>query len=264
MGWMRTLGQTDILVSALGLGTVKLGRNEGVKYPTGFSLPSDEDARELLAIARDLGVNLIDTAPAYGSSEQRLGRLLKGQRNDWVICSKVGEEFEDGQSRYDFTPEHVHRSVDRSLRRLGCDHLDIVLVHSDGSDLDIVQRHGTLDALAELKRAGKLRSFGLSGKTVAGGMAALETSDLLMVTYNLSERDQEPLLDRCAERSKGVLIKKALASGHLDSLSKGEDAVLASLKCVLGHPATTSAVIGTITPAHLRSNIEAARLALGC
>ena len=85
----RPLGSTGLRVSPLGLGTVKLGRNTGVKYPNQFALPSDGQARELLALARDLGINLIDTAPAYGTSETRLGPLLQGQRQDWVVCTKV-------------------------------------------------------------------------------------------------------------------------------------------------------------------------------
>ena len=67
-GWLRTLGRTDIAVSALGLGTVKLGRNRGVRYPQPFALPDDRAARALLDAARELGVNLLDTAPAYGAS----------------------------------------------------------------------------------------------------------------------------------------------------------------------------------------------------
>ena len=94
----RPLGSTGLLVSPLGLGTVKLGRDQGVKYPNGFQIPDDDEARMLLKLARDLGINLIDTAPAYGRSEERLGPLLRGQRQDWVIVSKVGEEFADGQS----------------------------------------------------------------------------------------------------------------------------------------------------------------------
>ncbi len=267
MSWLRPLGQTGLTVSALGLGTVKLGRNEGVKYPAQFTLPDDSAARSLLSLARELGINLIDTAPAYGSSEERLGELLAGHREDWIICTKVGEEFDAGQSRFDFTPEHTRYSVERSLARLRCDHLDVVLVHSDGNDMDIVTRMGTLEALADLKREGKLRSFGLSGKTVEGGLAALPQCDLLMVTYNLSERDQVPLLDACAAQGKGALIKKALASGHLDNLPKGDDGgdldpVTASMELVFGHPGTTAAVIGTITPDHLTSNVEAARKAL--
>ena len=267
MSWLRPLGQTGLTVSALGLGTVKLGRDKGVKYPAEFTLPDDRAARSLLDLARDLGINLIDTAPAYGSSEERLGELLAGQRDDWVICTKVGEEFVDGRSHFNFTPEHTRFSVERSLERLRCDCLDVVLVHSDGNDLDIVKRLGTLEALAALKQEGKLRSFGLSGKTVEGGLAALPLCDLLMVTYNLAERDQSPVLDACADSGKGVLIKKALASGHLDSLPGGAnnteaDPVAASMELVLGHPATTAAVVGTITPGHLRNNVDAALRAL--
>ena len=82
----RALGSTGLDVSCLGLGTVKIGRNEGVKYPAGFQLPDDALVRDILALCRDVGMNLIDTAPAYGSSEERLGALLT-QRQDWVICS---------------------------------------------------------------------------------------------------------------------------------------------------------------------------------
>jgi hypothetical protein len=111
-------GQHRPAVSPLGLGTVKLGRDQGVKYPNGFTIPGDE-ARLLLAQARELGINLIDTAPAYGRSEERLGPLLRGQRDEWVIVSKVGEEFDDGQSRFDFSAAHTRRSVERSLQAPG-------------------------------------------------------------------------------------------------------------------------------------------------
>ena len=78
----RPLGSTGLSVSPLGLGTVKLGRDQGVKYPNGFTIPDDQQALQLLGLARELGINLLDTAPAYGSSEQRLGPLLRGQRQD--------------------------------------------------------------------------------------------------------------------------------------------------------------------------------------
>ena len=157
--WLRTVGNTGIQLSPIGLGTVKLGRNEGVKYPQQFVIPNDRAASELLALAHDLGINLIDTAPAYGNSEQRLGELLKGQRQRWVICSKVGEEFEQGQSHFDFSPEHTLYSVERSLGRLNCDVIDLVLVHSNGEDEKIINSLGTLEALTDLKRAGKIRAL---------------------------------------------------------------------------------------------------------
>src|SRR3546814_656049 len=128
----------------------------------------------LLTLARELGINLIDTAPAYGVSEERLGPLLAGQRDEWVIVSKVGEEFENSQSRFDFSATHTRFSVERSLKRLRTDRIELVLVHSDGNDLDILQHAEVYQTLAELKREGKILGYGLSGNTVDGGLLALQ------------------------------------------------------------------------------------------
>ncbi|HNL92483.1 MAG TPA: aldo/keto reductase, partial [Pseudomonadales bacterium] len=204
----RALGSTGMQVSVLGFGTVKLGRTEGVKYPQAFTVPDDKEARALLDLSRDLGINLIDTAPAYGNSEERLGKLLKTDRKQWLICSKVGEEFLDGQSTFDFSAAHTRMSVERSLRRLQTDYIDMVLVHSDGNDLDIIQNSEALETLAELKQRGWIRAFGMSTKTVAGGLLAAEQSDVVMVTYNLNEQADVAVLDYCREHNKGALIKK--------------------------------------------------------
>lgn len=252
----RPLGDTGLIVSPLGLGTVKLGRDQGVKYPNGFTIPDDAAARALLDQARALGINLIDTAPAYGVSEQRLGPLLRGQREDWVIVSKVGEEFDNGQSRFDFSPAHTRLSVERSLQRLETDRIDLVLVHSDGNDVAILRDSGVYETLAELKREGKLRAFGLSGKTVEGGLLALERGDCAMVTYNLAERGEQAVLDHAATHGKGILIKKALASGH--AVLAGADPVRASFELVFGHPGVTAAIVGTINPQHLAANAATA------
>lgn len=191
----RPLGSTGLSVSPLGLGTVKLGRDQGVKYPNGFTIPDDQQALQLLGLARELGINLLDTAPAYGSSEQRLGPLLRGQRQDWVIVSKVGEEFDNGLSHFDFSAAHTRRSVERSLKRLETDYIDLVLVHSNGDDLSILREEGVYETLAELKQAGLIRGFGFSGKTVEGGLLALERGDCAMVTYNLGEQQERAVLD---------------------------------------------------------------------
>lgn len=259
MAFMRTLGDTGLTVSALGLGTVKIGRDQGVKYPRAFTIPDDGAVRHLLARARELGINLIDTAPAYGRSEERLGQLLP-DRHHWVIVSKVGEEFENGQSRFDFTPEHTRASVERSLRRLNTDYLDAVLVHSDGNDLAVL-RQGTLEVLDDLKRECKIRATGVSTKTVAGGLETLRHADLAMVTYNLAQQDEKPVIDYAAEHGKGILIKKAFASGHLaEDLT---DPVQASLDMVLGTPGVGAVIAGTINPRHLEENIVKARRACG-
>lgn len=265
---LRRLGSTDMWLSPLGLGTVKLGRDQGVKYPTGFTIPDDQQALALINQARELGINLIDTAPAYGVSESRLGPLLKGQRQEWLICSKVGEEFNQGESSFDFSAEHTRFSVERSLKRLQTDCIDIVLVHSNGEDRHIIQHHGILEVLAELKKAGKIRAFGMSTKTVEGGLLAAEKSDAVMVTYNLNERDERAVIDYCAAHNKGVLIKKALASGHICQTSVNgteaikEDPIAASMQFVLTTPGVTSAIVGTINPAHLKLNVEKAQAVL--
>lgn len=257
---LRELANSGVRVSPLGLGTVKLGRNQGVKYPRAFSLPDDKQAAALLARARDLGINLVDTAPAYGTSEQRLGSLLSGQRQHWVVCTKVGEEFDNGQSHFDFSPEHIAYSIERSLRRLQTDYLDLVLVHSNGDDSHIIKHHGALEQLAALKQAGKIRAFGMSTKTVAGGILAAASSDCVMVSYNLDYRDEAAVLDYCALHGKAVLIKKALGSGHLSSTETNP--VLANLRFIFQHPAVTSAVLGTINLKHLAENVSTYKQAL--
>ena len=242
----RPLGRTGLSVSLLGLGTVKLGRDRQVKYPTAFRIPDDVEAARLLDCAADLGINLLDTAPAYGASEERLGRLLCGRRSQWLICTKVGEIFEDGRSRYDFSPEHVRSSVERSLARLQTDRLDIVLIHSDGRDREILTRLGTLEALQALKRAGLIRAVGISHKSVDGAACAIDAGcDVIMATLNLQERSEAAQIARAGAAGCGVLVKKALGSGHA-----GPD----SLRFVAAQPGVSSILVGTIDPEHLRQN----------
>jgi len=251
------IANTGVFVSPIGLGTVKLGRDQGVKYPNAFKIPNDKEAAELISLAKSLGINLIDTAPAYGNSEERLGKLLKHQREDWVICTKVGEEFENGESFFNFSPEHTRFSIERSLKRLNTDWLDIVLIHSDGNDLDIINKHGTLEILAELKQHGLIRAFGMSTKTIEGGLLSLDKSDVAMITYNLEHKEEKPVIDYAIEKGKGIFIKKALASGHICD-SHNEDPVKASFDFIFKDKGVTSAIVGTITPSHLKQNINTA------
>lgn len=248
----RTLGISGIDVSILGLGTVKLGRVVGVKYPAGFVIPDDDAVCRLLTQGRSHGINLIDTAPAYGSSESRLGQLLYSvaRREDWVIVTKTGEEFDGVASHYDFSPEHTEYSVRRSLARLNTDYLDVVLIHSNGEDSDILNRLGTLDVLAQLKQQGVIRAIGISHKTVEGGKLAIDKgADVVMTELNRADRRQLPVIHHACAHGCGVLIKKALGSGH----GSPED-----LKDVVDEIGVTSVVVGTINPEHLAQNVERA------
>lgn len=253
----RPLGDTGMRISPISLGTVKIGRDQQVKYPTAFTMPNDKDTLALFDLAQSLGVNCLDTAPAYGRSETRIGEILGKRTKEWIICSKVGEEFVDGSSLFNFTPEHTRYSVERSLKRLHRDELDIVLVHSDGNDVDIINRWGTLEVLADLKQSGLIRAFGMSTKTVEGGILALSQSDIVMATHNLTYQEEIAVLDYAATHNKGTFIKKALASGHLDAMNCA-DPVKASMDLVLSHPGVSSITIGTINPKHLRENIHTA------
>lgn len=249
----RPLGRTGIDVSLLALGTVKFGRNQRVAYPHPYEVPSDRALARLLGVARELGVCLLDTAPAYGQSEERLGRLLTGQRRDWVVVTKVGEEFEDGVSRFDFSADHVRHSVERSLTRLRTDYLDVVLVHSNGNDVEIARNGETLEALAALKHAGTIRAFGMSHKTVQGGLEAIARTDVVMTALSSEDESMVPVIARAADVHRGVLIKKPLGSGHLATAQ----ARRASLLRAAALPGVSSIVVGTIDPVHLEENASA-------
>lgn len=260
---IKRLGHTDLHISPVGLGTVKLGRNQQLKYPDEFQIPDDEQAIALLHQARELGITLIDTAPAYGNSEERLGKLLAKERQRWVISTKVGEEFDDGVSTFHFTPEHLRFSVERSLRRLRSDYLDLVLVHSDGNDCEIIERYEVFDTLGELKRAGWIRAYGMSTKTLDGGLLAAKHSDAVMLTYNMDYRAEEAVIDECHELNKGVLLKKALASGHIcQPKDTGQDPLQTNMNFIFAHRGVTSAIIGTINPQHLRDNVTKVQVAI--
>ena len=250
MSFLRQLTGTDLMVSALGLGTVKIGRDQSVKYPDSFTIPDDSDVSRLLSQARDAGINLIDTAPAYGTSEERLGNLL-GNRKDWVIATKCGEDFEGGVSSFDFSGEHTRMSIERSLDRLNTDYLDIVLIHSDGNDEEILSKTDCVETLKACQAEGKIRTIGMSTKTVEGGLQAASLLDVVMLTYNLEQQDQE-VLDYANAHGKGVLVKKGLMSGHAGS-------IVQSMELLFAGPGIDSVIVGTINPAHLAENISLAK-----
>ncbi|MCW9023533.1 MAG: aldo/keto reductase [Gammaproteobacteria bacterium] len=251
---LRQLGSTGIQVSPLGLGTVKIGRDQQVKYPAGFKIPDDNAVRDLLALAWELGINLVDTAPAYGNSEERLGNLLP-HKNDWVIVTKVGEIFENGQSSFDFSAKHTRMSVERTLKHLGRDYVDVVLVHSDGNDMQIIEQEAVLETLAELKQAGLLRAYGMSTKTSEGGLWVVENTDVVMATCNPVDLHDEAVIRRANELNKGVLVKKGLQSGHADK-SAGGGGIEAAFEYVFKHAGISSMITGTINPDHLRDNVS--------
>jgi aryl-alcohol dehydrogenase-like predicted oxidoreductase len=250
------IGTTDILVSQAGLGTAKFGRNQKMHYPSSFELPSDQTIIELLGQAKELGINLLDTAPAYGLSEERLGKLLKNQRHEWVIASKAGEEFINGESKYDFSPIAIRTSIERSLKRLQTDFIDILLIHSNGEDKKIILENGALDTLKELKKAGLIRAYGMSTKTIEGGILAIDHgADAVMVTFNPVNPEEKSVIDYAYQTNTGIFIKKAFASGHLQKI-EGTDPIQTAIDFILKEKGITSIILGTLNKNHLEYNAD--------
>jgi aryl-alcohol dehydrogenase-like predicted oxidoreductase len=251
----RPFAATGKNVSVLGLGTVKFGRNQKVKYPEGegFALPTGAEIEALLDLAIEQGITLLDTAPAYGTSEERLGQTLGARREKFFLVTKTGEEFADGESKYVFTAEHTRMSVERSLKRLRTDRLDCVLVHCSRDDLRVLKETDAFETLAALKKEGKILSFGASTHTPEGGKAAVDLSDAVMLTYNKGYAEERPVIDYAREKGKAVLVKKGLASGHIGTLGDlGEN-----IRFVAGTPGVTSLVFGSLKPQNILNNIKA-------
>lgn len=249
------LGRTGLAVTPIGYGAFKIGRNEKIKYPAAYDLPDDVAAQAILATALDLGINYFDSAPAYGLSEERLGRFLPARRDGLVISTKVGELFERGESRYDFSADAIHASIDASLRQLRADALDIVLLHAHADDLLILRETDSVAALQSAKAVGKAIAIGFSTRTVAAALKALAWADVLMVEYHLHNTTFAPVISAAQAAGVGVVVKKGLGAGHLPP----EPAI----EFVLGNPGVSSLVLGSLNPAHLRESVAIADRTFG-
>ncbi len=247
---LRPLGLTGLMVPPLGFGAFKIGRNQGIKYPQPYDLPDDAAVARLLSGVLDLGCTLIDTAPAYGLSEERIGRAMGTRRQEFVLSTKVGETFADGKSSYDFSRNGLEASLQRSLQRLQTDVLDLVFIHSNGDDERILNETAAVAVLHEWKARGAIRAIGLSGKTIAGAQQALAWADVLMVEYHLDDVSHADVMAAAAAKSVGVFVKKGLASGRLPPAD--------AIRFVLQNPAVGSLILGGLNLDHFQSNWQTA------
>ena len=246
----RRLGKTGLTVSPIGFGAFKIGRNEKTKYSDPYPLPDEQEVERLLNGLLDLGVTHLDTAPAYGLSEERIGRSLAHRRKELTLSTKVGEIFEQGESRYDFSAAGVRASVEQSLRRLRTDVVDLVFIHAHAADVEIQQSSDVVPTLCEMKRQGLVRAIGLSGKTQAGARLALDWADVLMVEYHLHDQSHAGVIAAAADRGLGVIVKKGLASGQL--------APEQAIRFALANPGVASLVVGGLNLDHMKMNIAIA------
>lgn len=253
---LRTSTRLGRSVTAIGWGAFKIGRNQGAKYPQAYELPSEADSVALVREVIALGVHVIDTAPAYGLSEVRVGLALAGindaVRRKVFLSTKAGEQFVDGTSQYDFSHAAVSNSVHQSIDRLQSESVDLVWIHSDGSDLAILRDGGAIAALDALKSNGKIGSIGFSPKSLEGAAVALLDTrvDALMVEFHPQAQEMNTILVAAEKCGKAIFVKKPLASGRLDPAS--------AIPWILAHSAVTCVVVGGLSLERLRCNASLA------
>ncbi len=241
-------------ISKIGFGAYQIGRVASEKYASfGKSLPCDSEAESLLHGVLDIGITLIDTAPAYGCSEERIGKYLRNRRNEYNLCTKVGELTIDGNSEFDFTQKGMRESVEHSLRRLKTECVDILLIHAPPDDLSALHQTDAIEMMHAFKQEGKARAIGFSGKTIEAQKEALAWSDVMMIEYSAANQTNEPIISLANESGKLILVKKAMNSGHLSGNEAIEfvtkkSPVLNALHCT---------VIGSSSLERMRTNVTA-------
>lgn len=208
----RQLGKSNLRVSALCLGTMMFADQTAL-----------EEARSIVEDARSNGVNFIDTADVYslGACETMVGQLLKGQRHEWVLATKLGNNMSRRVNEGHYSRTWVLREVEASLQRLQTDHVDILYLHRDNNGMDLEEPLRALDALLA---AGKIRYWGVSnfaGWRIAeimrlAGQLGMPGPVLCQPYYNLLNRMPEvEVLPACDHYGIGVAPYSPIARGVL-------------------------------------------------
>jgi aryl-alcohol dehydrogenase-like predicted oxidoreductase len=208
----RPLGKSQLKVSALCLGTMMFGDQTELA-----------EARSISAHAREHGVNFIDTADVYstGKSETMLGELLRGQRHDWIIATKIGNKMSDRPNESQYSRAWMLRECEDSLQRLFTDYVDIYYLHRDFNGMDLEE---PLRAIDMLLREGKIRYWGVSnfrGWRIAEMVNLARQMNMpgpvvCQPYYNLLNRQPEvEVLPACAHHGIGVVPYSPIARGVL-------------------------------------------------
>ncbi len=262
----RILGKTGMQVSVLGFGGAEIG----------FQGTSSKMVQEILSSALDAGLNVIDTAECYQGSEEVIGSALSHRRSDYYLFTKCGHG-----ARYDiqeWSPEQVERSIDRSLKRLRTDYLDLIQLHS--CDEQILRQGLVIETLQKAKKSGKARYIGYSGDGQAARYA-IECGAFDTLQTSISIADQEALeltLPLAVEKQMGVIAKRPIANAAWRTKSKPTDPYLhpywdriqqlnysfingnlgesigMALRFTLSVPGVHTAIVGTTKPGRWQEN----------
>ena len=211
----RRLGKTNLRVSVIGLGTWQFGGEWGKDF-------SQDEVAAMLARARDLGINLIDTAECYGdhTSEALIGGAIHRERDRWVIATKFGHKFHGYMNRTDERrPDQVVQQLEESLRALRTDYVDLWQYHSlpdHEFDSDELQ-----SSVIRMKQQGKVRHIGNSISMNIDSRHQTDASpkeqvEVLQLLYNrLDRRPEDHALAAAQRLDLGVMARVPLASGFL-------------------------------------------------
>ena len=216
----RLLGNSGLRVSAIGFGCMSIG----IADVYSSSVQSEDDAIALVHRALDLGINFLDTANTYGDSEIKVGKALRGRRDEVVLATKFGRPGSSGQNRaVDGSPENARRSCDSSLQRLGVDVIDLFYLHRVDPRVPI---EDTVGAMADLVRAGKVGYIGLSEASPATVRRADKVHPITAVQteYSLFTRDAEDeLLPTLRELGTSLVAYSPLGRGFLGARFRSID-----------------------------------------
>jgi aryl-alcohol dehydrogenase-like predicted oxidoreductase len=282
----RVLGRTGADVTILGFGAMELrGQPRGPEI-------TDEDAGRLLNAVLDGGINLIDTSPDYGRSEELMGAYISHRRDEFFLASKCGCPLNapaDAPPPYphDYSPENVRADVEQSLRRLRTDRLDLVQVHMSPSKA-VMEQDRTVETLKDLQAEGKIRFIGMSGILPdLPDHIAMGIFDVFQIPYSAVQRDHEELITQAVDAGAGTFIRGGAArgaaseekdwrvgpltqepgvgqrnwetSGISDLLAEaGMSNMEFILRFTLSHPGLSTTIVGTSNAGHLASNIAIA------
>lgn len=263
----RRLGRTGLTVSALGFGASEFGQERTAL----------KKAAHILGSALDGGLNVIDTAACYGNSEDLIGRAVGHRRKDFYILTKCGHA--SGLRFDDWTPALIEPSIERSLKRLRTDYLDIVQLHSCD---ELRLRRGELTAVLQHARdKGKLRYIGYSGD----GQAALYAAqcgafDTIQISLSIADQEAiETVVPLAREHDIGIIAKRPIANAawlagswwSLGSYARPyrmrlhklnydflrcnpREAVARALRFTLCVPGVHTAIVGTTKPSRWQQN----------
>lgn len=285
----RELGKTGFEVSQIGLGTVEIGLPYGIGETV---LPSDAEAEAILKTAVERGVTYIDTARGYGVAEERIGKFGISRLPGVLVGTKCAQFLEKGEDpRGAELEQRIRKDIEESLRQLRVDSLPLVQLH--GGSAEQIERGELIEVMQRLKDEGKVQHVGIATRGEEAPLAAAASGFFATIQTAYSILDQRPLrptgsagqgmsvFASAAKAKIGIINRSVLLKGVLtpkwrtlpDALGRlrdnaeqaeavagelGVDLPTLAMRFVLSNEAVTTALIGTVKPAHLDAAIAAA------